>query len=156
LTLTGLLMEGPARRPASSLRSRCVVQIDIPSEKLAAFLCTVHPDRFLPGRIPGVPEAFRDRLKSRFPVAVVGNLKFSSANEILARHTPDMDRKIPVYFCGSSFGPCLDFLGRKRIRGSSFIGHHSLESVSVLVRDPLRGYTHQLFVAQSGANAGRG
>ena len=50
-----------------------------------------------------------------------------------------MDRKTPVYLRGFSFGPCFDFLGRNRIMGSSFIGHHSLESVSVLVRDPFCG-----------------
>jgi hypothetical protein len=46
----------------------------------------------------------------------------------------------------------LDFLGRNQTIGSSFIGHHSLQSISVLIRDPFRGSTHQLFVAQSGAN----
>jgi len=63
-----------------------------------------------------------------------------------------MDRKIPIYLRGFSFGPCFDFLGRKRIRGSSFIGHHSLKSFSVLIRDALRGNTYQLFVSQPGAN----
>jgi hypothetical protein len=61
-----------------------------------------------------------------------------------------------VYLRGFSLGPCLDFLGRNRIMGSSFIGHHSLESVSVLVRDPFCGNTHKFFVTQPGANACRG
>ena len=65
-----------------------------------------------------------------------------------------MDHKIPVYLRGFSFGPCFDFLGRNRIRGSSFIGHHSLKSFSVLIRDALRGSTYQLFVSQPGPNAG--
>src|SRR5882762_4851156 len=62
------------------------------------------------------------------------------------------DRKKLAYLRGFSFGPCIDLLRRKRIRGSSFIGNYSLESVSVLVGDLFRSSTHQLFVAQPGAN----
>ena len=49
-----------------------------------------------------------------------------------------MDRKIPIYLRGFSFGPCFDFLGRNRIRGSSFIGHHSLKSFSKAIWKALR------------------
>src|SRR5207253_3856664 len=51
--------------------------------------------------------------------------------------------------------PCLDYLSRDRSGGSSVIGYHLPQSVSVFVRELFRRSAHQLVVAQPGANARR-
>src|SRR5258708_12797159 len=51
--------------------------------------------------------------------------------------------------------PCLDYLSRDRIGGSSVIGYHLPQSVSVFVRELFRRSADQLVVAQPGANASR-
>ena len=68
-----------------------------------------------------------------------------------AKHRPES----AAYLRGFSFGPCFDFLGRSRTCGSSFIDHHSLESVFVFGRDPFGRRAQQFFIAQPGANARR-
>ncbi|SRR6266851_6321771 len=51
--------------------------------------------------------------------------------------------------------PCLDYLSRDRIGGSSVIGYHLPQSVSVFVGDLFCRGADQLVVAQPGANASR-
>src|SRR6266436_2523712 len=51
--------------------------------------------------------------------------------------------------------PCFDYLSRDRTGGSSVIGYHLPQSVSVLVRELFRRSADQLVVAQPGANARR-
>ena len=51
--------------------------------------------------------------------------------------------------------PCFDYLSRDCSGGSSFIGYHRPESVSVFVRELFRRSADQLVVAQPGANARR-
>ena len=51
--------------------------------------------------------------------------------------------------------PCLDYLSRDRSGGSSVIGYHLPQSVSVFVRELFRRSADQLVVAQPGANARR-
>src|SRR5258707_9943403 len=51
--------------------------------------------------------------------------------------------------------PCFDYLSRDRSGGSSVIGYHLPQSVSVFVREFFRRSADQLVVAQPGANARR-
>ncbi len=51
--------------------------------------------------------------------------------------------------------PCFDYLSRDRSGGSSVIGYHLPQSVSVFVRELFRRSADQLVVAQPGANACR-
>src|SRR5882724_6160735 len=51
--------------------------------------------------------------------------------------------------------PCFDYLSRDRSGGSSVIGYHLPQSVSVFVRELFRRSADQLVVAQPGANARR-
>src|SRR6266852_2535711 len=51
--------------------------------------------------------------------------------------------------------PCFDCLSRDRSGGSSVIGYHLPQSVSVFVREIFRRSADQLVVAQPGANARR-
>ncbi len=51
--------------------------------------------------------------------------------------------------------PCFDYLSRNRSGGSSVIGYHPPESVSVFVRELFRRSADQLVVAQPGAKARR-
>src|SRR5467141_2651385 len=51
--------------------------------------------------------------------------------------------------------PCSDYLSRDRSGGSSVIGYHLPQSVSVFVRELFRRSADQLVVAQPGANARR-
>ena len=51
--------------------------------------------------------------------------------------------------------PCFDYLSRDRSGGSSVIGYHLPQSVSVFVRELFCRSADQLVVAQPGANAHR-
>src|SRR6266851_6672824 len=51
--------------------------------------------------------------------------------------------------------PCFDYLSRDRSGGSSVIGYHLPQSVSVFVREFFRRCAYQLVIAQPGANASR-
>src|SRR5258708_13085578 len=49
--------------------------------------------------------------------------------------------------------PCFDYLSRDRSGGSSVIGYHLPQRVSVFVREFFRRSAYQLVIAQPGANA---